>query len=137
MLRAIRSPASTSRRGRSDSRLTSPSQNPRSSNVCAIGCLKSSIGSHAKTTPNAHATRRPGGENQRVARAKAATGSVIFLILAPGVVAGLLPWWLTRWQVREGPADHRPAAGLRHRHPLTHRGARSLTRDAAREEMLS
>jgi protein-S-isoprenylcysteine O-methyltransferase Ste14 len=28
----------------------------------------------------------------------AATGSAIFFGLAPGVVAGLIPWWLTRWQ---------------------------------------
>jgi len=28
----------------------------------------------------------------------AATGSAIFFVLAPGVVAGLIPWWLTRWQ---------------------------------------
>jgi protein-S-isoprenylcysteine O-methyltransferase Ste14 len=26
---------------------------------------------------------------------------VFFLVLAPGVVAGLVPWWLTGWQVRE------------------------------------
>lgn len=25
----------------------------------------------------------------------------MFLLLAPGVVAGLIPWWLTRWRVRE------------------------------------
>jgi protein-S-isoprenylcysteine O-methyltransferase Ste14 len=28
----------------------------------------------------------------------AITGSVIFLVIAPGVVAGLVPWWLTGWQ---------------------------------------
>jgi protein-S-isoprenylcysteine O-methyltransferase Ste14 len=26
---------------------------------------------------------------------------VLFLILAPGVIAGVLPWWLTGWEVRE------------------------------------
>ena len=25
----------------------------------------------------------------------------MFLVLAPGVVAGLIPWWLTGWDVRE------------------------------------
>jgi protein-S-isoprenylcysteine O-methyltransferase Ste14 len=25
----------------------------------------------------------------------------VFLVLAPGVVAGVVPWWLTRWDVRE------------------------------------
>lgn len=28
----------------------------------------------------------------------AAAGSAVFFGLAPGVVAGLIPWWLTRWQ---------------------------------------
>jgi protein-S-isoprenylcysteine O-methyltransferase Ste14 len=32
------------------------------------------------------------------ARTKAALGSLVFLILAPGVVAGLVPWLITRWQ---------------------------------------
>jgi protein-S-isoprenylcysteine O-methyltransferase Ste14 len=31
----------------------------------------------------------------------AAVGSVLFFLLAPGVVVGLIPWLLTRWQVRE------------------------------------
>ena len=30
-----------------------------------------------------------------------AIGSLAFLVLAPGVVAGLIPWWLTGWDVRE------------------------------------
>lgn len=28
-------------------------------------------------------------------------GSIVFLVLAPGIVAGLVPWWLTDWRVRE------------------------------------
>ncbi len=28
----------------------------------------------------------------------AAAGSVLFLVVAPGVVAGLVPWWLTGWR---------------------------------------
>jgi len=36
-----------------------------------------------------------------VRTARAAVGSLVFLVLAPGVVAGLVPWWLTRWQVEE------------------------------------
>jgi protein-S-isoprenylcysteine O-methyltransferase Ste14 len=32
---------------------------------------------------------------------KAAVGSVAFLVVAPGVVAGLVPWVLTRWEVEE------------------------------------
>lgn len=30
-------------------------------------------------------------------RAKAAAGSLVFLVVAPGVVAGLVPWLLTGW----------------------------------------
>ena len=31
-------------------------------------------------------------------KAKALIGSAVFLVVAPGVVAGLVPWWLTRWR---------------------------------------
>jgi len=31
----------------------------------------------------------------------AAAGSVAFFVLAPGVVAGLVPWWLTGWRVQQ------------------------------------
>jgi protein-S-isoprenylcysteine O-methyltransferase Ste14 len=34
-------------------------------------------------------------------KASAAAGSAVFLAVAPGVVAGLVPWWLTGWRVRE------------------------------------
>src|SRR5918999_1669549 len=34
-------------------------------------------------------------------RTRAAAGSVVFLAVAPGVVAGLVPWWLTGWRVEE------------------------------------
>lgn len=33
--------------------------------------------------------------------ARAATVSSAFFVLAPGFVAGLVPWWLTGWRVRE------------------------------------
>jgi len=29
----------------------------------------------------------------------ATAGSAVFLLIAPGVVAGLVPWWLTDWQM--------------------------------------
>ncbi len=35
-------------------------------------------------------------------RSAAAAGTALFFAIAPGVVAGLIPWWLTRWRVR-GP----------------------------------
>ena len=34
-------------------------------------------------------------------RARAAAGSLVFLLLAPGVTAGLVPWLLTGWEVAE------------------------------------
>ena len=47
-------------------------------------------------------------------RPTAAAGSALFFAVAPGVVAGLVPWWLTRWQVRGPLAQWAPvrAAGL-------------------------
>jgi protein-S-isoprenylcysteine O-methyltransferase Ste14 len=47
-------------------------------------------------------------------RPTAAAGSAVFFAVAPGVVAGLVPWWLTRWQVRGPLASWAPvrAAGL-------------------------
>ncbi len=33
--------------------------------------------------------------------ARAAIGSAVFLLLAPGLVAGVVPWWISRW--RPGP----------------------------------
>jgi protein-S-isoprenylcysteine O-methyltransferase Ste14 len=32
-------------------------------------------------------------------KTSAAAGSAVFLVIAPGVVAGLVPWWLTQWQM--------------------------------------
>src|SRR5256885_15263821 len=34
----------------------------------------------------------------------AASGTALFFALAPGVVAGLVPWWLTGWRLRAAPA---------------------------------
>ena len=28
-------------------------------------------------------------------------GSALFFVLAPGTVAGLIPWWITRWEFRQ------------------------------------
>jgi protein-S-isoprenylcysteine O-methyltransferase Ste14 len=32
-------------------------------------------------------------------RALAILGSALFLVLAPGTVAGLVPWWISRWRL--------------------------------------
>src|ERR687896_1636204 len=42
---------------------------------------------------------KEGHETMR--RTTAAVGSAVFFLLAPGVVVGLIPWLLTRWQARE------------------------------------
>lgn len=33
-------------------------------------------------------------------RSGAILGSAVFLVLAPGTVAGLIPWWISRWQTQ-------------------------------------
>jgi protein-S-isoprenylcysteine O-methyltransferase Ste14 len=38
------------------------------------------------------------------ARAKAAVGSITFLVAVPGTVAGLIPWLLTGWKSSDPPA---------------------------------
>lgn len=35
----------------------------------------------------------------RTRRVFAVVGSVFFLLIAPGTVAGLVPWWVSRWRV--------------------------------------
>lgn len=42
-------------------------------------------------------------------RLKAALGSIAFLVLAPGTVAGALPRWITGWQVQSVPGWWLPA----------------------------
>jgi len=39
-------------------------------------------------------------------RPNAILGSFVFLLIAPGVVAGVVPWWISRWQV------HPPLLGI-------------------------
>jgi protein-S-isoprenylcysteine O-methyltransferase Ste14 len=37
------------------------------------------------------------GRQGERSRAASALGSLVFFVLAPGMVAGLVPWWVTRW----------------------------------------
>jgi protein-S-isoprenylcysteine O-methyltransferase Ste14 len=46
-----------------------------------------------------------------MSRARAAAGSLAFLVIAPGVMAGLIPWLLTGWD-STGPPLALQAAGL-------------------------
>jgi protein-S-isoprenylcysteine O-methyltransferase Ste14 len=43
----------------------------------------------------------PKVRRETMRRPTAALGSAVFFLLAPGVVMGLIPWLLTRWQMRE------------------------------------
>ena len=36
-------------------------------------------------------------------RLRAAIGSLLFLFIAPGTLAGLVPWWLTGWAIHDWP----------------------------------
>ena len=46
-------------------------------------------------------------------QARAAVGSVLFLVVAPGIVAGVIPWLLTGWNVRDSwPWPLRVAGGV-------------------------
>lgn len=35
-------------------------------------------------------------------QARAIAGTVLFLFVAPGTVAGLMPWWISRWAWQTG-----------------------------------
>jgi protein-S-isoprenylcysteine O-methyltransferase Ste14 len=44
---------------------------------------------------------------------KAIAGTAVFLVVAPGVVAGLVPWWLTGWRMGSAyPAPVRVAGAI-------------------------
>jgi protein-S-isoprenylcysteine O-methyltransferase Ste14 len=45
------------------------------------------------------------------ARARAALGSIVFLVVAPGTMAGLIPWLLTGWE-SSGPPTAVVVAGV-------------------------
>jgi hypothetical protein len=45
--------------------------------------------------------RAPGAHARRL---RAASGTILFLGLAPGVVAGLVPWSLTGWRATGAPS---------------------------------
>jgi protein-S-isoprenylcysteine O-methyltransferase Ste14 len=70
-------------------------------------------------------TGRAGGRRDRV---RAAVGSLLFLAVAPGVIAGALPWWLTKWQ----PGGHVPVTAAALGIALIAIGAAVLLRAFAR-----
>lgn len=52
--------------------------------------------------------RRSRRQNGTVRRSVAATGTAVFFALAPGTVAGLIPWWLTGWRLGQPLAGWAP-----------------------------
>src|SRR5207245_10151466 len=42
----------------------------------------------------------PPGRREKVRRWLAVLGTAIFLVIGPGIVAGLAPWWISRWRVQ-------------------------------------
>jgi protein-S-isoprenylcysteine O-methyltransferase Ste14 len=47
-----------------------------------------------------------------VSRATAALGSFVFLFVGPGLVAGLVPWLFTRWEMHDFPLALRIVGGV-------------------------
>jgi protein-S-isoprenylcysteine O-methyltransferase Ste14 len=45
-------------------------------------------------------------------RILAILGSALFLIFAPGIVAGLVPWWISKWNVQEPFSGFAPIRAL-------------------------
>lgn len=56
-------------------------------------------------------TASTGPTERKGRRLKAAVGTSLFLALAPGVVAGVVPWWITGWEASE-PRWWPPVRGL-------------------------
>jgi protein-S-isoprenylcysteine O-methyltransferase Ste14 len=51
-------------------------------------------------------------ESRHRSRKAAAAGSGAFLLVAPGIAAGLVPWLLTGWRMEDAPLVVRIAGGL-------------------------
>jgi protein-S-isoprenylcysteine O-methyltransferase Ste14 len=51
------------------------------------------------------------GDDVDMGRIRAAVGSLVFLVVAPGVVAGVIPWLLTDWSSHAWPAPVRLIGG--------------------------
>jgi protein-S-isoprenylcysteine O-methyltransferase Ste14 len=50
----------------------------------------------------------PSPSHDPIRRNLALLGTALFLILAPGCVAGLVPWWISQWQFRAPFAGYAP-----------------------------
>src|SRR5262245_23235269 len=41
-------------------------------------------------------------------RLSASLGSIVFFLVAPAMIAGVIPWWMTRWQAKSSFPDVLP-----------------------------
>src|SRR5215470_18825318 len=58
---------------------------------CKIdSCGRASIAQSRQTCFNEHVIRK----------VAAIAGSAVFLVIAPGFVAGLAPWWISHWRIQ-------------------------------------
>jgi hypothetical protein len=53
----------------------------------------------------ARPAREGNAQNGRMKRALAILRTALFLVVAPAIVAGVIPWWNTRWHSLTAPAD--------------------------------
>jgi protein-S-isoprenylcysteine O-methyltransferase Ste14 len=66
-----------------------------------------------KTGPAVAMTIEPlSPSDHHIRRTFALLGTALFLILAPGCVAGLVPWWISRWQFRAPFAGYAPLRAI-------------------------
>jgi protein-S-isoprenylcysteine O-methyltransferase Ste14 len=60
---------------------------------------------------NALSSGRVAGDHVAVDKIRAGVGSLVFLFVAPGVVAGLVPWLLTGWRAHDWSVPVRVVGG--------------------------
>jgi protein-S-isoprenylcysteine O-methyltransferase Ste14 len=61
-----------------------------------------------RVPPRPAGTREDDGASAAMTRLSASLGSVVFLLVAPAMIAGVVPWWMTRWQVKSSLLDVLP-----------------------------
>ena len=52
------------------------------------------------------------GCGEVMSRTEALLGSAAFFVIAPGTIAGLIPWLVTHWRIREGASQSLSIAGV-------------------------
>jgi protein-S-isoprenylcysteine O-methyltransferase Ste14 len=51
-------------------------------------------------------------EERMASRTRAILGSAVFLVIAPGTLAGLVPWWISRWALQSPFTGYGPIRAL-------------------------